>query len=113
MTTALMQSGWRLLFQDSSRADFGKHIHSLERSITRATRQEVNHDCGGCAVRGMPSALSVVFLGVLCVKFRKVSYREHKESRREEHFRLGSARMRRQARTPASMASRTRRTSAS
>src|ERR1700704_4820837 len=60
-----------------------------------------------------PSALSVVFLGVLCVKFRKISYREHKESRREEPFRLGSARMRRQARTPASMASRTRRTSAS
>jgi len=25
-----MQSGWRLLFLDSSRADFGKHIHSLE-----------------------------------------------------------------------------------
>src|SRR3981189_1056032 len=79
MTTALMQSGWRLLFLDSSRADFGKHIHSLERSITRATRREVNHDCGGCAVPGMPSVLSVAFRDVLCVKFRKAQHRERKE----------------------------------
>src|ERR1700730_9714521 len=50
MTTSSIQSGWRLLFLNASREDFGARNHSFEDSITRATRQEVNHDCRGCAV---------------------------------------------------------------
>ncbi len=54
-----------------------------------------------------PSALSVVFLGVLCVKFRKAQYGEYKKSQREEPFRLGASGGTRQARARASRASRT------
>src|ERR1700730_2178079 len=55
MTTSSIQSGWRLLFLTVSREDFGARNHSLEDSITRATRQEVNHDCRGCAVPALCS----------------------------------------------------------
>ena len=50
-----MQSGWRRLFLDPSRVDFGKRVHSLEVPITRAMVQEVNHECGGCAVAVYPA----------------------------------------------------------
>src|SRR5258708_8480566 len=55
MTIASTQTGWRPLVLGSSRADLGRHIHGLELPITRVTRQEVNHDCGGCAVPVLPA----------------------------------------------------------